>query len=104
MPLSRMQNSTFVMSTIIDYPDMGLMTVLTVRMSKIQRMQGVAATTHQNVQFVGHQKIFRFLSVITSMLHIPRDGLYAVNLLCCLHAIQTSSPWNFSPGAFRNHV
>ncbi|GFW66810.1 hypothetical protein TNCV_3783801 [Trichonephila clavipes] len=34
MPLSRMQNTTFVMPNITDYPDMGLRTVLTGRMPK----------------------------------------------------------------------
>ncbi|GFT62119.1 hypothetical protein TNCV_3812701 [Trichonephila clavipes] len=35
MPLSRIQNTTFVMPNITDYPDMGLRTVLTVRMPKV---------------------------------------------------------------------
>ncbi|GFU00737.1 hypothetical protein TNCV_4818931 [Trichonephila clavipes] len=33
-----MQNSTFVMTNIADYPDMGLRTVLTVRMPKVQHL------------------------------------------------------------------
>ncbi|GFT79690.1 hypothetical protein TNCV_3838761 [Trichonephila clavipes] len=39
MPLSRMQNCTFAMSNITDYPDMGLRTVVTVQMPKIQRLE-----------------------------------------------------------------
>ncbi|GFV51255.1 hypothetical protein TNCV_3726581 [Trichonephila clavipes] len=34
MPLSRMENTTFVKPTIIDFHDMGLRTVLTIRTPK----------------------------------------------------------------------
>ncbi|GFX97998.1 uncharacterized protein TNCV_4906491 [Trichonephila clavipes] len=37
MPLSRMENTTFVKPSIIDFHDMGLRTVLTVRTPKEQR-------------------------------------------------------------------
>ncbi|GFU47815.1 hypothetical protein TNCV_4465551 [Trichonephila clavipes] len=38
MPLSRMENTTFVKPSIIDFHDMGLRTVLTVRTPKEQRI------------------------------------------------------------------
>ncbi|GFT73509.1 hypothetical protein TNCV_4021201 [Trichonephila clavipes] len=38
IPLSRMENTTFVKPSIIDFPDMGLRTVLTVRTPKEQRL------------------------------------------------------------------
>ncbi|GFX88908.1 transposable element Tcb1 transposase [Trichonephila clavipes] len=38
MPLSRMKNTTFVKPSIIDFHDMGLRTVLTVRTPKVQRL------------------------------------------------------------------
>ncbi|GFU76256.1 hypothetical protein TNCV_527361 [Trichonephila clavipes] len=38
MPLSRMENTTFVKPSIIDFHDMGLRTVLTVRTPKEQRL------------------------------------------------------------------
>ncbi|GFV40454.1 hypothetical protein TNCV_4494111 [Trichonephila clavipes] len=38
MPLSRMENTTFVMPSIIDYHDMGLRTVFTVRTPKGKRL------------------------------------------------------------------
>ncbi|GFX32646.1 hypothetical protein TNCV_887861 [Trichonephila clavipes] len=38
MPLSRMENTTFVKPSIIEFHDMGLRTVLTVRTPKEQRL------------------------------------------------------------------
>ncbi|GFW09304.1 RNA-directed DNA polymerase from mobile element jockey [Trichonephila clavipes] len=47
MPLSRMENTTFVKPSIIDFHDMGLRTVLTVRTPKEQRLFNAYSTPIQ---------------------------------------------------------
>ncbi|GFT89683.1 hypothetical protein TNCV_3137701 [Trichonephila clavipes] len=47
MPLSRMKNTTFVKPSIIDFHDMGLRTVLTVRTPKEQRLFNAIKMYHQ---------------------------------------------------------